>query len=88
MIAGLMELLRGGSDSGGQAAARAIKNLSAGHASSAKVRLHACFPPVFYLHWVKLYCACSCDCVTALHCSCVIALHWLCVHSIMSHLAL
>ena len=37
MIAGLMELLRGGSDSGGQAAARAIKNLSAGHASSAKV---------------------------------------------------
>ena len=37
MIAGLMELLRGGGDSGGQAAARAIKNLSAGHASSAKV---------------------------------------------------
>jgi HEAT repeat protein len=33
-----MELLRGGGDSGGQAAARAIKNLSAGHASSAKVR--------------------------------------------------
>ena len=56
MIAGLMELLRGGSDSGGQAAARAIKNLSAGHASSAKVRWNARVPPRF-------------ACTVSLHCT-------------------
>ncbi len=49
MIAGLMELLRAGGDSGGQAAARAIKNLSAGHASSAKVRYG--WPQQFPTSW-------------------------------------
>lgn len=38
MVAGLLELLQSGSDTGGQAAARAIKNLSAGQSNSAKVR--------------------------------------------------
>ena len=37
-VGGLLELLRSGGDSGGQAAARAIKNLSAGSGSAAKAR--------------------------------------------------
>ena len=38
VVAGLTDLLRSGSDSAGQASARAIKNLSAGHTNSNKVR--------------------------------------------------
>lgn len=37
VVAGLLELLRSGCDSGGAAAARAIKNLSAGHSNTNKV---------------------------------------------------
>jgi len=38
VVLGLIELLRHGGDSGSAAAARAIKNLSAGHTNSNKVR--------------------------------------------------
>jgi hypothetical protein len=37
VVAGLTDLLRSGDDSAGQASARAIKNLSAGHTNSNKV---------------------------------------------------
>lgn len=51
MVAGLLELLRGGSDSGGQAAARAIKNLSAGTTGAAKEKIAAAgaIPPLVQL---------------------------------------
>ncbi|PSC69879.1 U-box domain-containing 4 [Micractinium conductrix] len=39
VVAGLLELLRSGCDSGGAAAARAIKNLSAGHSNTNKVKI-------------------------------------------------
>lgn len=46
ITAGLLDLLRSGGDSGGQAAARAVKNLSAGHNNTAKVGRVGCYGPL------------------------------------------